>query len=104
MPPAACRETPPKHYNKEVFNMEQRTEQVPIHLKAALTIREAAEYSNIGINKIDQLLRDPCCPFVLYIGAKLKRGPIERLRSKISMGRGAIAKRCEKRAARRTLS
>lgn len=50
--------------------MEQRTEQVPIHLKAALTIREAAAYSNIGINKIDQLLHDPCCPFVLYIGAK----------------------------------
>ena len=27
-------------------------ERVPIHLKMVLTIREAAEYSNIGINKI----------------------------------------------------
>ena len=26
---------------------------VPIHLKMTLTIKEAAEYSSIGINKID---------------------------------------------------
>ena len=31
-------------------------ERVPIHLKMVLTIREAAEYSNIGINK-DNLQR-----------------------------------------------
>lgn len=60
--------------------MEQHTEQVPIHLKAALTIREAAAYSNIGINKIDQLLRIPGCPFVLYVGTKklVKREKFER--------------------------
>ena len=45
-------------------------ENVPIHLKVTLTIREAAEYSNIGINKIDSLLRTPNCPFVLYVGSK----------------------------------
>ena len=28
---------------------------VPIHLKMALTIKEAAEYSSIGINKIDAM-------------------------------------------------
>ena len=28
---------------------------VPIHLKMTLTIKEAAEYSSIGINKIDEL-------------------------------------------------
>lgn len=33
-----------------------------------LTIKEAAEYSNIGINKIAELLRNPMCNFVLYIG------------------------------------
>ena len=38
---------------------------VPIHLKMTLTAREAAEYSNIGINKIDSMLRAPNCPFVL---------------------------------------
>lgn len=43
---------------------------VPIPQKMTLTIREAAEYSNIGINKIDQMLRAPNCPFVLYVGAK----------------------------------
>lgn len=45
-------------------------ERVPIHLKVTLTIREAAEYSNIGINKIDSMLRQPLCPFVLYIGTR----------------------------------
>ena len=45
-------------------------ERVPIHLKMALTIREAAEYSNIGINKIDEMLKQPNCPFVLYVGNK----------------------------------
>ena len=43
---------------------------VPIHLKLTLTIREAAEYSNIGINKIDSLLKQPNCPFVLYVGTR----------------------------------
>ncbi len=43
---------------------------VPIHLKITLTIREAAEYSNIGINKIDSMLKQPNCPFVLYVGTR----------------------------------
>lgn len=53
---------------------------VPIHLKMALTIREAAEYSNIGINRIDTLLRQPNCPFVLYVGTKklVKRKEFEQ--------------------------
>ena len=41
---------------------------VPIHLKLALTSREAAAYSNIGINRIDAMLREPNCPFVLHVG------------------------------------
>ena len=53
---------------------------VPIHLKVTLTIREAAEYSNIGINKIDSMLRAPNCPFVLYVGTKklVKRKEFEQ--------------------------
>lgn len=35
--------------------MENEINKVPIHLKMALTTREAAEYSNIGINKIDSI-------------------------------------------------
>lgn len=50
--------------------MVTEIEQVPIPQKLTLTIREAAEYSNIGINKIDSMLRTPNCPFVLYVGAK----------------------------------
>ena len=45
-------------------------EQVPIHLKMTLTVKEAAAYSSIGINKIDSMLRSPNCPFVLYVGTK----------------------------------
>ena len=43
---------------------------VLIHMKITLTIREAAEYSNIGINKIDSMLKQPNCPFVLYVGTR----------------------------------
>ncbi len=50
--------------------MENNIAQVPIHLKMTLTIKEAAEYSNIGINKIESLLRMPNCPFVLFVGTK----------------------------------
>ena len=60
--------------------MTAETERVPIHLKMNLTIKEAAEYSNIGINKIDSMLRSPNCPFVLYIGTKklVKRKAFEQ--------------------------
>lgn len=47
-----------------------KIERVPIHLKLALTSKEAAGYSNIGINKIDSMFRAPSCPFVLYVGTK----------------------------------
>lgn len=43
---------------------------MPIHLKMTLTIREAAEDSNIGINKTDSMLRMPNCPFFLFVGSK----------------------------------
>ena len=35
-----------------------------------MTIEEAAAYSNIGINKLDDIAKTPGCPFVLYIGNK----------------------------------
>ena len=50
--------------------MNHEPETVPIPQKMTLTIREAAAYSNIGINKIDHLLRTPNCPFVLFVGTK----------------------------------
>lgn len=53
---------------------------VPIKDKLNLTIEEAAIYSNIGINKINEMAKDPQCPFVLYIGRKklIKRIPFEK--------------------------
>lgn len=53
---------------------------VPISEKYALTIEEAAEYSNIGQNRISELLKAPRCSFVLYVGRKklVKRVEFER--------------------------
>ena len=64
----------------------QDPESVPIHLKLTLSIKEASEYSNIGINKIDAMLKQPHCPFVLYVGSKkwVKRKEFEVcIRSKL---------------------
>lgn len=55
-------------------------EKIPLWEKANLTIEEAAEFSNIGQNKISALLKSPRCPFVLYVGKKklVKRKEFER--------------------------
>lgn len=52
----------------------------PIEHKLALTVEEAAEYSNIGQNKLSNLLKLPDCPFVLRVGAKrlIKRVAFEK--------------------------
>ena len=57
---------------------------VAICEKVALTIEEAAEYSNIGQNRISSLLKEPRCPFVLYVGTKklVKRKEFEKFISK----------------------
>mgnify|MGYP005858675653 FL=1 len=51
-------------------SQNQQVTSLPIDRKMLLSIREAAEYSNIGINKIDELLKQPNCPFVLYVGTR----------------------------------
>lgn len=53
-----------------MMNQNQQDMHLPIDRKMLLSIREAAEYSNIGINKIDSMLRMPNCPFVLFVGTK----------------------------------
>lgn len=66
--------------------MDNKQEKIPTHLKMALTIKEAAEYSNIGINKIESMLRAPNCPFVLYVGTRklVKRREFEEfIRGKV---------------------
>lgn len=64
---------------------ETKTLEMPFWLKLSLTIKEAAVYSNIGINKIEELLKQPKCNFVLYVGNKklVKRKEFEQYISKI---------------------
>ena len=50
--------------------MQQSNVGIPLNLKLTMTVKEAAQYSNIGINRIDRMLRSPNCPFVLYVGTK----------------------------------
>ncbi len=58
----------------------QEVQTVSIPEKLLLTIREASEYSNIGLNKLDSMLRSPNCPFVLFVGRKklVKRKEFEQ--------------------------
>lgn len=53
--------------------------EIPIWQKVMLTKEEAAAYSHIGINKLEELLKVPNCPFVLYVGKKklIKRREFE---------------------------
>ena len=60
--------------------MAFKIQTLQMHLKMTLTVKETAEYSSIGINKIDSMLRSPNCPFVLYVGTKklVKRREFEQ--------------------------
>ena len=62
--------------NEEV----QMKNQIPIWQKLTLTKEEAAEYSHIGINKLEEMLKMANCPFVLYVGKKklIKRVAFEK--------------------------
>lgn len=57
----------------------KRNIDIPVWKKVAITKEEAAAYSNIGINKLDELMRNPMCNFVIYIGKKrlIKRRQFE---------------------------
>lgn len=59
--------------------MELSKEKIPIYHKLNLTIEEAAEYSNIGVNRLRMMLSQPDCPFALFVGNKklIKRNKFE---------------------------
>ena len=63
---------------------EGKALEIPFWLKLNMTIKEAAAYSNIGINRIEELLKQPKCNFVLYVGNKnlVKRKEFEQYISK----------------------
>ena len=52
---------------------------IPVWRKVTITKEEAAVYSHIGINKLEELLKIPNCPFVFYVGKKklIKRKEFE---------------------------
>lgn len=54
--------------------------EVPVWEKINLTLEEAAEYSNVGINKLRELTNVPGCTFVLTVGKKrlIKRKAFEK--------------------------
>lgn len=64
--------------------MAKKEISVPICQKLLLTSREAAEYSNLGINHIARLTNDPYCTFVIYNGRRklIKRKEFEEFISK----------------------
>lgn len=49
---------------------ENKRDIIPVYKKLTLTVQEAAEYSNIGINKLYEITNDPRCTFILKIGTK----------------------------------
>lgn len=44
--------------------------EIPIWEKQNLTLKEAAAYSNIGINRLEYLVSQPGCGFLLRVGNK----------------------------------
>ena len=72
--------------NRRILDIREKIERtdgmnkVPIWEKMNLTIEEAAEYSNIGIHKLYEMVNQPNCPFVLFIGKKrvIKRKEFEK--------------------------
>ena len=66
------------------ISKNNNTLEMPFWLKMNLTVKEAAVYSNIGINRIEELLKQPQCNFVLYVGKKklIKRKEFEQYISK----------------------
>ena len=64
---------------------ERLIKTIPTWEKVTMTIDEAAEYSNIGINKISAMLNEPGCTFVLYVGKGkrlVKRREFEKKKKK----------------------
>lgn len=68
------------HFNIDKIGGINMENHMPIWEKINLTIKEASIYSNIGINKIQEISKAPRCHFVLYVGKKklIKRKEFEK--------------------------
>lgn len=73
-----------KTIKEKIERCDSMSAKIPVWEKLNLSIEEAAEYSNIGINKIYELTNEPSCPFVLWIGKKrvIKRKEFEKFLDK----------------------
>ena len=56
-----------------------KTSHVPVSEKALLTLTEASQYFNIGLNTLTRILNQDGCPFTLHVGSKklIKRKKFE---------------------------
>ena len=63
-----------------MYGFQNQKAFVPIENKCLLTIKEAAQYSNIGENKLCELVLTPNCPFAFFVGKKklIKRALFEQ--------------------------
>jgi len=52
------------------YMVKAESRELSIDRKVTLSVKEVNEYSGIGINTIDKMLRSPNCPFVLFVGTK----------------------------------
>ena len=43
---------------------------IPVWEKAVLNLKEASEYSGIGINRLRRMPNEPNCDYVLFVGCK----------------------------------
>ena len=69
-----------KSIKDKIGGEEVLNKTVPVWEKVTLTLDEAAEYSNIGINKIREISNNPRCNFVIFVGKKrlIKRKEFEK--------------------------
>jgi len=58
---------------------------IPIWEKITLSVKEAAAYSGIGINRVEQWTKEPGCNFVLFNGTHklVKRRQFEEFIDKL---------------------
>ena len=69
------------NYGCTAANQQTHSHVAPVWQKAALTIEEAAAYSNIGITKLYEITNNPICSFVLHVGTRkrlIKRKEFEK--------------------------
>ena len=74
-----CAIAPKNHENVDFWVLFLIWEVIIMSEKYLLTIDEAAEYFNIGKNKLRDMIKEPCCNFVLFNGKKalIKKNRLE---------------------------